>query len=90
MTEEKRKIQDDRVACVGSVGILNAGAGRKNSYTTYTTYTDDKEKAVTPLSDFLEIEIGGVTYRVRSVFAEHGQMGDLLDLAAMEKINRIA
>jgi hypothetical protein len=31
-----------------------------------------------------------VVYRVRSVFADKGQMGDLLDLAAMEKINRIA
>jgi len=90
MTEEKRKTQDDRVACVGNVGILNTGAGRKNSYTTYTTYTGVEEKAVTPLNDFLEIEISGVTYRVKSVFADKGQMGDLLDLATMEKINRIA
>lgn len=90
MTEEKRKSQKDRVACVGNVGNLNTGAGRKNTYTTYTTYTDAEEKAVTLLNDFLEIEIGGVTYRVKSVFAEHGQIGDLLDLAAMEKINRIA
>lgn len=42
------------------------------------------------LNDFAEITIGGVTYRVKSVFADKGQMGDLLDLAAMEKINRIA
>ena len=48
------------------------------------------EKAVTPLNDFLKIEIGGVTYRVKSEFADKGQMGDLLDLAAMEKISRIA
>lgn len=63
MTEEKRKINNDRIA---------------------------GEKAVMPLNNFLEIEIGGVTYRVKSEFAEHGQMGALLDLAAMEKINRIA
>lgn len=42
------------------------------------------------LNDFMELTIGGVTYRVRSVFADRGQMGELLDLAAMEKINRIA
>ena len=87
MTDEKHKTQNDRVACVGNVCILNTRAGRKN---TYTTYTDAEEKRVTPLNDFLEIEIGGVTYRVKSVFADKGQMGDLLDLAAMEKINRIA
>ncbi len=93
MTEETRKIHDDRVACVGNVGndgILNTGVGRKNTYITYTTVTGVEEKTVIPLNDFLEIEIGGVTYRVKSVFADKGQMGDLLDLAAMEKINRIA
>lgn len=42
------------------------------------------------LNDFAEITIGGVTYRVKSVFADKGQLGDLLDLTAMEKINRIA
>ena len=48
------------------------------------------EPAIRPPNDFSEIAIGGVTYRVRSVFADRGQMGELLDLAAMEKINRIA
>ena len=48
------------------------------------------EPAIRPLNDFSEITIGGVTYRVRSVFADRGQMGELLDLAAIEKINRIA
>ena len=48
------------------------------------------EQAIRPLNDFSEITIGGVTYRVRSIFADRGQMGELLDLAAMEKINRIA
>ncbi len=93
MTEQKHKTHDDCAACVGNVGndgILNTGVGRKNTYITYTIATDDEEKTVTPLNDFLEIEIGGVTYRVKSVFANKGQMGDLLDLAAMEKINRIA
>ena len=45
---------------------------------------------IRPLNDFLELTISGVTYRVRSVFADKGQMDELLDLAAMEKINRIA
>ena len=49
-----------------------------------------EKKAVSRLNDYTEIKIGGVVYRVRSVFADKGQMGDLLDLAAMEKINRIA
>ncbi len=52
--------------------------------------TETKEKPLIRLNDFSEITIGGVTYRVKSVFADKGQMGDLLDLAAMEKINRIA
>lgn len=42
------------------------------------------------LNDFSEITIRGVTYRVKSVFSDKGQMGDLLDLVTMEKINRIA
>lgn len=50
----------------------------------------DTNGTIRPLNDFLELTIGGVTYRVRSVFADKGQMGELLDLAAMEKINRIA
>ena len=52
--------------------------------------TETEEKPLIRLNDFSEITIGGVTYRVKSVFADKGQMGDLLDLAAMEKINRIA
>ena len=47
-------------------------------------------KKASRLNDYTEVKIGGVVYRVRSVFADKGQMGDLLDLAAMEKINRIA
>ena len=49
-----------------------------------------EEKTVSRLNDYAEITIGGVVYRVKSVFSDKGQMGDLLDLAAMEKINRIA
>ena len=52
--------------------------------------TETEEKPLIRLNDFSELTIGGVTYRVKSVFADKGQMGDLLDLAAMEKINRIA
>ena len=52
--------------------------------------TETEEKPLIRLNDFSEITIGGVTYRVKSVFAVKGQMGDLLDLAVMEKINRIA
>lgn len=52
--------------------------------------TEAEKKQPIRLNDFSEITIGGVTYRVKSVFADKGQMGDLLDLAAMEKINRIA
>lgn len=42
------------------------------------------------LNDYAEISIGGVVYRVKSVFADNGQMGELLDLAVMEKLSRIA
>ena len=56
----------------------------------YQSRTETEEKPLIRLSDFSEIIIGGVTYRVKSVFANKGQMGDLLDLAAIEKINRIA
>ena len=52
--------------------------------------TETEEKPLIRLNDFSDITIGGVVYRVKSVFADKGQMGDLLDLAAMEKINRIA
>ncbi len=34
-----KDIREDSVACVGSVGNLNTGAGSENSYTSYTTYT---------------------------------------------------
>ena len=47
-------------------------------------------KKVNRLNDYTEIKIGGVVYRVKSVFSDKGQLGDLLDLAAMEKIGRIA
>ena len=53
-------------------------------------WTETEEKPLICLNDFSEITINGVTYRVKSVFADKGQMGDLLDLAALEKINRIA
>ena len=52
--------------------------------------TETEEKPFIRLNDYTEITIGGIVYRVKSVFADKGQMGDLLDLAAMEKINRIA
>ena len=52
--------------------------------------TETEEKPLIRLNDFSEITISGVTYRVKSVFADKGQMGDLLDLAALEKINWIA
>ena len=48
------------------------------------------DKKVSRLNDYTEIKIGGVIYRVKSVFSDKGQLGDLLDLAAMEKIGRIA
>lgn len=49
-----------------------------------------KEKTVCRLNDYTEVSIGGVVYRVKSVFSDKGQIGDLLDLAAMEKLSRIA
>ncbi len=48
------------------------------------------DKKVSRLNDYTEIKIGGVVYRVKSVFSDKGQLGDLLDLAAMEKLSRIA
>lgn len=48
------------------------------------------DKKVSRLNDYTEIKIGGVVYRVKSVFSDKGQLGDLLDLAAMEKIGSIA
>ena len=56
----------------------------------YQSRTETEGKPLIRLNDFSEIIICGVTYRVKSVFADKGQMGGLLDLAAMEKINRIA
>lgn len=47
------------------------------------------DKTVCRLNDYTEVNIGGVVYRVKSVFSDKGQLGDLLDLAAMEKIGRI-
>ncbi|NBI67203.1 hypothetical protein D1646_10315 [Pseudoflavonifractor sp. 60] len=49
-----------------------------------------ENKTVCRLNDYTEVNIGGVVYRVKSVFSDKGQIGDLLDLAAMEKIGRIA
>ena len=49
-----------------------------------------ENKTVCRLNDYTEVSIGGVVYRVKSVFSDKGQLGDLLDLAAMEKIGRIA
>ena len=49
-----------------------------------------EERAISSLNDYTEVNIGGVVYRVKSVFSDKGQLDDLLDLAAMEKINRIA
>ena len=48
------------------------------------------DKKVSRLNDYTEVKIGGVVYRVKSVFSDKGQLGDLLDLAAMEKLSRIA
>ncbi len=56
----------------------------------HQSQTQTEQKPLIRLNDFAEITIGGVTYRVKSVFADKGQMGDLLDLAVVEKINRIA
>ena len=99
MTEEKRNIRKTpeqnalQATCVGNVGndgISDSVAGGENSYITYITVTDDAEKAVTRLNDYTEVSIGGVVYRLKSVFSDKGQLGELLDLAAMEKIDRIA
>ena len=49
-----------------------------------------EERAISRLNDYTVVNIGGVVYRVKSVFSDKGQLGDLLDLAAMEKIGRIA
>ena len=49
-----------------------------------------ESKIVCRLNDYTEVKIGGVVYRVKSVFSDKGQLGYLLDLAAMEKIGRIA
>ena len=49
-----------------------------------------EERAISRLNDYTEVKIGGVVYRVKSVFSDKGQLGDLLDLAAMEKLSRIA
>ena len=48
------------------------------------------DKKVSRLNDYTEVKIGGVVYRVKSVFSDKGQLGNLLDLAAMEKLSRIA
>ena len=56
----------------------------------YQSWTETEKKTALCLNDYTEVTIGGVVYRVSSVFADKGQLGDLLDLAAMEKINRIA
>ena len=48
------------------------------------------DKKVSRLNDYTEVSIGGVVYRVKSVFSDKGQLGELLDLAAMEKLSRIA
>lgn len=49
-----------------------------------------ERKRVSRLNDYTEVSIGGVVYRVRSVFSDKGQLGDLLNLAAVEKLSRIA
>ena len=41
------------------------------------------------LNQMIEVEIGGVLYRVKSVYNEDAFMGDVLDSLTMEKINRI-
>ena len=51
---------------------------------------DLEDKTVCRLNDYTEVSIGGVVYRVKSVFSDKGQLGDLVDLAAMEKLSRIA
>ena len=41
------------------------------------------------LNDMIEVEIGGVLYRVKSIYSNDAFMGDVLDSLTMEKINRI-
>ncbi len=40
------------------------------------------------LNDSLEVEIGGVLYRVKSIYDKSAFMGDVLDAITMEQINR--
>ncbi len=40
------------------------------------------------LNDSLEVEIGGVLYRVKSIYDKSAFMGDVLDALTMEQINR--
>lgn len=56
----------------------------------YQSRTETEKNTALRLNDYTEVSIGGVVYRVKSVFSDKGQMGSLLDLAVMEKINRIA
>lgn len=91
MTEEKIQKQEVCKDCVGNVGndgISDTGeAGVK--VPTLATLPSLAQGTVR-LNDYAEISIGGVVYRVKSVFSDKGQMGELLDLAVMEKLNRIA
>lgn len=41
------------------------------------------------LNEMIEVEIGGVLYRVKSIYSNDAFMGDVLDSLTMEKINRI-
>ena len=41
------------------------------------------------LNQMIEVEIGGVLYRVKSIYNDDAFMGDVLDSLTMEKINRI-
>ena len=40
------------------------------------------------LNEMIEVEIGGVLYRVKSIYSNDAYMGDVLDSLTMEKINR--
>ena len=76
----------------------------KNTNATYENNTDTNkiewiEKEPVPhfryggrefylLNDMIEVEIGGVLYRVKSVYNVDAFMGDVLDSLTMEKINR--
>lgn len=42
------------------------------------------------LNDMIEVEIGGVHYRVKSLYSDKAFMGDVLDTLTMEKIQREA